>query len=208
MLHSETVDPETLSILIRLQSLPELKDFYLVGGTALSLKYGHRKSIDLDLFSHVGFEKEAILTALSREFKMDFVYEHSHTTWAIFCFIKDVKVDIVKYDHPIISSIHEVDDIRMYGDDDIIAMKVNAVLGRGKKKDFWDISELLNHYSLDHMISCNRNKYPQQMILISIPSALTYFADADESEEAVSLRGETWESVKEHIQLKVREYLS
>ncbi|HMI04677.1 MAG TPA: hypothetical protein VK541_19455, partial [Pedobacter sp.] len=76
------------------------------------------------------------------------------------------------------------------------------------RKDFWDISELLDHYSLDYMISCNRKKYPQQMILISIPSALTYFLDAEESEDAVSLKGQSWESVKEHIQLKVREYLS
>ncbi|WP_257669416.1 hypothetical protein [Parapedobacter tibetensis] len=45
-------------------------------------------------------------------------------------------VDIIKYDHPIIAMPETSDHIRMYSDEDIIAMKFNAILGRGKKKDF------------------------------------------------------------------------
>jgi len=208
MLHFETVESGTLSVLRRLQNLPVLKDFYLVGGTALSLKYGHRISIDLDLFSHIGFDKEEILSALNKEFGEEFVYEHSHINWGIFCFINDIKVDIIHYDHPIIKDIHTEDGIRMYSDEDIIAMKFNAVLGRGKKKDFWDIYELLHHYSLDEMIGFHRNKFPSQMLLISISAALTYFIDAEESEDAVSLKGESWEDIKKYIQYKVGDYLS
>lgn len=122
MLHLETVEPETLSILRRLQGLQELQNFYLVGGTALALKYGHRISVDLDLFSHVDFKKEIILDALTNEFRDDFVYEETHTNWGIFGFIKDVKVDIVKYDHPIVAEIEILEGIRIYNDEDIIAM--------------------------------------------------------------------------------------
>lgn len=50
MLHFETVDPGTLSLLNHLFRIKELSGFSLVGGTALSLKFGHRISIDLDLF--------------------------------------------------------------------------------------------------------------------------------------------------------------
>ena len=50
MLYFETIEPDTLDLLNRLMALPELKEFILVGGTALSLRYGHRKSIDLNLF--------------------------------------------------------------------------------------------------------------------------------------------------------------
>jgi hypothetical protein len=88
-----------------------------------------------------------------------------------------------------------------------MAMKVNAILGRGKKKDFWDMAELLNHYTVAECIDAHSRKYPSQQILISIPNALTYFADADESEEPVSLKGQTWPSVKKSIQKKVKEYL-
>ena len=52
MLHLETVESTTLELLIRLQGLNSLKETRLVGGTALSLQYGHRISVDLDLFVH------------------------------------------------------------------------------------------------------------------------------------------------------------
>ena len=51
-------------------------------------------------------------------------------------------------------------------------------------------------------------KYPSQQLLISIPQAITYFDDAEESEEPVSLKNQTWNSVKKSIQKSVSEYLS
>jgi hypothetical protein len=86
-------------------------------------------------------------------------------------------------------------------------MKINAILGRGKKKDFWDLYEILHHFSVAEIISFHRKKFPSQMLLISIPQALTYFADAEESEDPVSLNGRTWENIKIYIQNKVKEYL-
>ncbi|MBU3742950.1 MAG: nucleotidyl transferase AbiEii/AbiGii toxin family protein, partial [Sediminibacterium sp.] len=69
MLHVETVEPATFSLLSQLMQLPALKDFYLVGGTALSLLYGHRKSDDLDLFSYESFINEEIVEALKKQFQ-------------------------------------------------------------------------------------------------------------------------------------------
>ena len=87
-------------------------------------------------------------------------------------------------------------------------MKINAILGRGKKKDFWDLYELLQRFSLDDIISFHKQKFPRQMLLISVLQAITYFADADESEDPISLKGQTWESVKKFIHKKVTNYLS
>ncbi|HQB87215.1 MAG: nucleotidyl transferase AbiEii/AbiGii toxin family protein [Bacteroidales bacterium] len=50
MLHFETIDPKTLDLLVRLQRIPALSGLRLVGGTALALQIGHRKSVDLDFF--------------------------------------------------------------------------------------------------------------------------------------------------------------
>jgi len=86
-------------------------------------------------------------------------------------------------------------------------MKIQAILGRGKKKDFWDIAELLEHYSMEEMIACHKAKYPNQMLGISIPQALTYFVDADESEEPKTIKPITWDNVKSIIKEKVREFL-
>jgi predicted nucleotidyltransferase component of viral defense system len=187
--------------------LPELSGFSLVGGTALALKFGHRNSIDLDLFSEENFDHAALHTLLQNTFQHNLSYTGTRSKWGVFCMIEGVKVDIVYFPHKRIQPVEQRDEIRMYGDNDLMAMKVNAILRRGKKKDFWDICELLEHYSMQQMIDCYYKKFPSQMLYISIPQALTYFVDAHDSEAPVSFRGQTWESVQAFIQKKVRDFL-
>lgn len=206
MLYKTTVEPGTLSLLKKLQEIPELKAFSLVGGTALALRYGHRTSIDLDLFGN-DLDKEKIIAALKNEFSADFQYEQSPNKWVIFCFINNIKVDIVKFDHPIIAPIETTEGINILSSLDIAAMKINAVLGRANKKDFWDIYELLHHFTLEEIIKAHQKKYPSQMLLISIPQALSYFDEAEKSEDPVCLKGYSWEEVKSGISKAVSNFL-
>lgn len=208
MLQTKTVEPGTLSLLKELMALPQLKQYTLVGGTALALRYGHRLSVDLDLFTNEPIDFELLTKALEQTFNTAYVYEKSFLNVGHFCFIRNVKVDFVYYPHQIIQPIQIIDNIRLYGDKDITAMKVQAILGRGKKKDFWDMAELLQHYNVKEILDWHKEKFPNKMLAISIPNALTYFNDADESEDPISLKGQTWESVKKFIQLQVREFLS
>jgi predicted nucleotidyltransferase component of viral defense system len=187
--------------------LPSLKDFSLVGGTALSIQYGHRNSIDIDLFYHEKFDVDLIENDLRNIFGNDFSVESGHKNFGIFAIIKDIKVDIVYFPHKPIAGIQTEDNIRMYSKSDIAAMKIQAILGRGKKKDFWDLYELLQHYSLQQLIDWHKQKYPNQMLAISIPNAITYFDDANESETPVSFKNQTWDGVKKGIQKAVRDYL-
>ena len=99
------------------------------------------------------------------------------------------------------------DSIRIMRLRDIMAMKIAAILKRGVKKDFWDISELLHHYSIADIIDCYNQKYPNHQMLISIPQAMIYFDDAENSEDPLSKKGQTWSIVKKHIRQKVNEYL-
>ena len=187
-------------------ALPELEKFNLVGGTALALYYGHRFSIDLDLFSTTDFQAESLLPVLEREFP-DFTYSRPNAI-GIFGFIGNIKVDFVRYHyHPLIDQIFTEDSIRLMSTNDIMAMKVAAILKRAVKKDFWDIAELLEHYSVEQMIDAYDKKYPNHQLLISIPQALIYFADAEESEDPVSLKEQSWINVKKTIRHKVDEYL-
>ena len=172
MLQTSTVEPDTLSLLKRLMNVPELKGASLVGGTALALKFGHRKSIDLDLFINENFNQKEIEKALEREFKNEFVYEPTKITFVVFCNIQNIKVDIVHYPHPTINPTELVDEINFYSNADISAMKINAILGRGKKKDFFDLAELFKHYSLNQIMDWHKQKYPSQMVLISIRMGL------------------------------------
>lgn len=186
---------------------PFLAGFGLVGGTALSLLYGHRKSEDLDLFSTEKFENEEVISKLTQLFGGRVLLEQKPPQFGIFCFIDDVKVDLVRHPHPLIAPPKLVEGVRMFSTEDIVAMKVQAVLGRGKKKDFWDIAELLEHYSVEDFVRFHQQKYNTQNLLISVPQAITYFKDADESEDPVSLKNQSWEQVKRYITKKVDRYL-
>lgn len=207
MLHYSTVEPATLAILKKLFTIPELDNFFLVGGTCLSLRYGHRVSVDLDLFATVDFDNAQVIQALEKNFT-GFSYRSDDNPIGVFGSIDGVKIDLVKHiffkviDKPVVE-----DGIRMFGNRDLIAMKIFAVLKRAQKKDFWDIAELLNHYSAKDFIDCYQQKYPSQQVAISIPFAITYFSDADESEDPKSLKGQTWATVKKSIQKKVSDYL-
>lgn len=207
MLQYRTVEPATLELLIKLMQLPELKNFYLVVGTCLALRYGHRKSIDLDLFSVTDFDNDDIIKVLEQKFP-GFVYRSSDQGVGIFGFIDDVKIDLVKH-HAFkqIGTPEEEGGIRMFSDRDIVAMKVFAILKRAEKKDFWDLAELLQVYTVQDIITFYQEKYPSSQLLITVPQAITYFADAEESVDPVSLKGQTWENVKESIRQKVKEYL-
>jgi predicted nucleotidyltransferase component of viral defense system len=186
-----------------------LSSFYLVGGTCLALRYGHRKSVDLDLFSITDFDISEKLEAINNAgFTFDARRLNLASKMGAFGFIEGVKIDLIKshYFKPI--DEFQIDDgIRMFGDRDIIAMKIFAILQRAQKKDFWDLAELLQHYSFKDCIAAYNEKYPSNQMLISIPYAVTYFADAEESENPVSLKGQTWETVKKIIQQKVNDYL-
>jgi predicted nucleotidyltransferase component of viral defense system len=188
-------------------TLSSLQQFSLVGGTALALRYGHRSSDDLDLFFHEKFDHSNIEKELLDKFGSGFDYESGHKQFGIFCYLDKIKVDIVYFPHLPIGTTEITDNIRMYSSADIAAMKIQAILGRAKKKDFWDLLELLQHYSLQQLIDWHKQKYPSQMLAISIPNAITYFVEANDSETPVSFKNQNWESVKKGISRAVSDYL-
>lgn len=116
--------------------LPELDNFYLVGGTALSLYYGHRLSVDIDLFSTVPFENKAIIAVLERDIPQ-FSYRNASNPIGLFCRVGDIKVDFVKHHyHPLIDDPLLIDGLRMLTPREIMAMKMAAILKRGVKNIF------------------------------------------------------------------------
>jgi len=208
MLHYETVLPGTFTLLKDLSKLDSFQRFSLVGGTALSLRYGHRYSEDLDFFSNENFDRQLIIDELIKIYSNQFIHQETGFKKSLFCSIKDVKIDVVYYPHPLIRPLINEDDIIFYSDEDIAAMKIQAILGRGKKKDFWDLALLLEKHGLGNIIDWHSEKFPNQMLLISIPQTITYFDDAELSQDPICLLGLSWEDVKNKIRSAVRDYLS
>lgn len=204
MLQLRTVLPHTLELLKILSSQPELQNMRLVGGTSLALQYGHRQSIDLDFFGHLACTNEEVLDMLRRVGKEVQILNQSK--FIIQAVIDGVKVDVVNYscyewiDEPIIE-----DNIVLASARDIAALKVNAIEGRGSKKDFIDIYVLLQHYSLSEILDFYKQKYPEYSIFRALLS-LTYFVDADNMSMPTMFIQDSWEDMKSEIMKVVNEY--
>ena len=103
MLHLVTIEPDTLGLLKTLMTRPYLDKFFLVGGTALALQMGHRKSIDLDLFTLEDFDQVLLLKQLEQEFTVDVRVQSP----SIFITqINDIKVDFVRHRYPLQYPMH------------------------------------------------------------------------------------------------------
>lgn len=205
MLYKETVEPGTLGLLTELMNFKELEQFRLVGGTALSLLYGHRASIDLDLFSDKPFEREQIIDRIANNFST-FSFQEVKSPRLFFTFINNVKVDFVQtfekfsYDHS------TVENIRFASVEEIIALKLNAIAGRGAKKDFWDLYELLNHFTFEQMMSFYQTRYPNNSLMMVIKS-VPYFIEADMQPDPYCFKELKWEDIKKEITKKFNTYI-
>lgn len=204
MLQSQAVAPRTLGLLKRLMQLPALEQFVLVGGTNLALRFGHRLSVDFDLFSNQPFNPE-LLYAEIREVMPDTEFLDSNPSM-LFLFVEGVKTDFVRLPFPYIAPIDTIDGIRLASVPDIVAMKLSAISQRGVKKDFWDMAELLDHYSLGQMLAMFREKYGQRDVFYVLRS-LIYFEDAEAQADLDLLKKTTWEQVKNKVQVAVRGYV-
>jgi predicted nucleotidyltransferase component of viral defense system len=206
MLYRETVDPETFKLLVKLQSLASLQNFYLAGGTALSLYYGHRISIDLDLFTHTGFNTETVLHEISEAFSDDNVSIINEDRNSLLLSINDIKVDILSHQYALINpNIKSIDYIKIYAKEDIIAMKLNALANRGTKKDFFDIYEVLQEFTLRDLFNFFETKYTNKDIYYVLRS-LIYFEDAALDKDPIMIKKYDWEIVKEFITREVQKF--
>ena len=203
MLHYEAIDSTTLEILKRLLKIPAFTDLRLVGGTSLALQVGHRKSIDIDLFGLLKADEFAISNDL-KEFQNVTVVQKTENI-SIYT-IEGIKVDIVNYPYPWLCPLIEHDEIRMAGIEDIAAMKLSAITGRGAKKDFVDIAFLLRQYSLKQMMEFYNKKYFDGSEFLVLKS-LTYFEDADYEPDPVMLQTMDWEEIKRFVIMNFEKYI-
>ncbi len=157
MLRKETVTTTTLELLTELMHDNHLSNFFLVGGTALSLQIGHRISIDIDLFSQNPFDENAMLNYLAANKGFQLSYKDRNTLKGE---INGVQVDLITHAYPLVNELKAEEGIRLASIDDIAAMKLNAIVGNGTRaKDFLDIAYLSCYLTLEQMMQACEKKY-------------------------------------------------
>src|SRR5580658_4023214 len=105
-LRLETVDGGMLALLKRLMADKRLDDFNLVGGTALALQLGHRKSVDLDLFRTTEFDSGQLAEHLKQQYNAEFTRQNKN---GVFGYIGTVKFDMLTDPTPLIDKLEKIE---------------------------------------------------------------------------------------------------
>jgi len=185
-----TVSTPLLSILRRLMSAEVLNDFRLVGGTALALQRGHRMSVDIDLFTDLDYADMPVAD-MKNYFEKEFPVHRGTESMDMpangyHIFLSEgqeppIKVDFF-YTEPFIFPAIEEDGLRIADQREIAAMKL-GVIGNQiyRQKDYWDVHDLLEDYSLSEMIQWALQRDPYSFTKEDIIKGLQQVNQVEES---------------------------
>ena len=202
-LHYNVVTPLLLVILKECMTEKLFDPFRLVGGTALSLYRGHRKSIDIDLFTDADYQT-IDFDAIDKWLNTHYNYVDSNNIKPVGMgksyFVGENETDCIKldlyYTDTFINEPLIVDGIRLATVEEIIAMKADVISRGGRKKDFWDLHELITEYSLTDILKLHKKRYPYNHDPQLLIKMLTDFTTADDDFNPLCLHGKHWELIK------------
>ncbi|MBI2339116.1 MAG: nucleotidyl transferase AbiEii/AbiGii toxin family protein [Deltaproteobacteria bacterium] len=194
----QAVTPASLAILKEIGREPCFTRFYLAGGTALALQIGHRLSVDLDFFTRETFKYRRVIDTLQKMGDFRATHEREHT---VVGFLNQVMVSFFQYNYPMLETPLSFHDVSLAGLKDIAAMKIEAISGRGVKRDFVDLYFLgLAGLSLQDAIAGFQKKYESfNANRVHLLKALTYFADAEKNEMPKMFKKVSWQKVKDYF---------
>ena len=202
----QVISAKTKRLLESLDKIEIIKNFYLAGGTALALQLGHRKSIDLDLFSEKDFSTEELKTVLSQVGKLKVYSEEERTLNAN---LNGVKISFLGYKYKMLFPLIKYGgNLKLADTRDIACMKIDAISSRGSKKDFIDLYFLLKKYPLKKILGLFSKKYKDiKYSQLHILKSLIYFQDAERDPLPVMLEDISWSKIKKELQRNVKEFV-
>jgi hypothetical protein len=202
-LYYTTVNPLLLNVLKTAMAAKELEKFRLVGGTALSLYRGHRKSVDIDLFTDASYGSinfEAIDVFLRATYPYIDSGNYGIIGMGKSYYVGNNENECIKldlfYTDEFIQKTEVINSIRLASVEEIIAMKIDVILRGGRKKDFWDIHELKNDYTMQQMLALHKRRHPYTHDSEMIRNNFMNFKSADEDFDPICLRAKHWEIIK------------
>lgn len=183
--------------------------FYLAGGTALALQIGHRTSRDLDFYTPIHFRASELTRQFRRIFGRE-IKETRLTEDSLWLTIKETDLSFFRYPYKLIRPFVPYASAHLASPEDIAAMKIEAVIGRGTKRDFIDIYYLIKRYGLEQLLNFTQKKYSESFNEQNCLSALIYFKDAEISQrdrkQVYLYENIEWRKIKKHIEKEVKKY--
>ena len=205
-MQEEVLTKNTKSVLNAIGDSGAVRNFYLAGGTALALYFGHRFSVDLDWFAEKFDYTLSFRRQLEKLGKLGIDSESEKTFNGT---LNGVKISFFEYPYPLIAPKKQYEEnVFLAAVPDIAAMKMEAIGSRGSYKDFIDIYFLLQHYSLEELLGFVRKKFANiEYNETHLLKALTYFEDAKGSAMPQLVKKVSWQKIKNVIRREVEVYL-
>ena len=202
-LHLNTVSDLLWNSLKQLMIIEEFNSFRIVGGTSLSLQLGHRESIDIDLFTDADYNS-IDFSLLETKLTEIFPYVDSSSVDLVGMgksyFIGNNENELVKldlfYTDPFVFPIILEQNIRFSSIEEVAAMKFEVIANGGRKKDFWDIHELLETYTLDEMIDFYLKRNPYSYSKDELLAKIIDFSKAEDDFTPNCYKEKVWELIK------------
>lgn len=186
--------PQTKSLLEKLDEGKLPKGSYLAGGTAVALHLGHRRSADLDFFT----KEEFVETQWEQKLKKEFGFKLLKRDWqTLIGYVSNVKISLFSYNYKQIAPLEFYKHIPIASLQDLGAMKLDTILGRGTKRDIVDIYFLSQRLSLKKLFEFYQKKYGNlEEREIMLKKALIFFGDANKDEMPDMIIRTDWNSIK------------
>ncbi|MFA6534117.1 MAG: nucleotidyl transferase AbiEii/AbiGii toxin family protein [Patescibacteria group bacterium] len=201
----EVLSPKTKKLLDKLAKETWLADFYLAGGTALALHYGHRQSIDLDWFCPRDLNNARLLSRLSQVGKFTLLNEEKNTLDGI---LDGVKVSFLSYPYPLLKKpVKYFSAVKLASPLDIALMKLSAIGNRNSRKDFIDLYFFLTAEKMDleQLFGYLPKKFKKiDYSRYHFAKSLVYFAEADREPSPLMIKLITWLVVKRFFLKEVK----
>lgn len=194
-IHFKTLPPHTKKVFDWLRHETFIEKFYLAGGTAIALYFGHRTSIDLDFFCNTPFDPDTLQNNLARFGSFDTIKKERDTLTGE---LEKAKLSFFKiHDKPIRPLLH-LDSLYLADLLDLALMKIMAISDRGTRRDFVDLYALTHRFKpLDELLELLPEKYGTwKYNLAHILRSLGYFVDAEEEDMPHMLEPLDWKTVK------------
>ncbi|OGR88121.1 MAG: hypothetical protein A3J74_06745 [Elusimicrobia bacterium RIFCSPHIGHO2_02_FULL_57_9] len=203
--HEEVLDASGLEAAGRLAKAAG-RDFYLAGGTALGLRVGHRISLDLDLFSADNrlneSQREALVDQLKASGPISIQTAKDGTCHFL---LKSTSVSICHYPYVLKAKTDVWRGLKVASFDDIGAMKVSAIIGRGLRKDFIDLRRICDEIGLEKVLATCVKKFSDSPdFFLQAARALVDFNDAEKEPMPRLLEPLGWEDIKLYFESEAR----
>lgn len=178
--------------------------FYLGGGTALSLQLGHRRSVDLDFFSPT--EDIPTIRPILEEALAPFQPTLADSAWGNLVYlVQNVRVGFYGYGFPLVAPLVETEGVRLSSIEDIALMKLDTLLSRAARKDFYDLYFICQKIDLRELLKLAPQKYSNvRDFEAQVVKRLVYFENAEADSDPFFFQPVSWQATKDFLHIKPR----